>query len=178
VDKLSSTPIGANANPQVVIIGNSTTLSYTGDLGATLTWYPANLVKGINGYTASASPDKRTTYTVVAKRGACVESVEVVVDAYTDGCLDNDTFIPNTFTPNGDGQNDVLFVRGLKITDLYFAVYNRWGEPVFETKDKNQGWDGKYKGKPAEPGVYGWYIKVTCITGKDAFKKGNVTLLR
>ncbi len=178
VDVLSSTPISANANPQTVIIGNSTSLTYVGDKGATVSWFPSNQVTPNNAYTASASPDKRTTYTVVAKRGACEESIEVVVDAYTDGCLDKDTFIPNTFTPNGDGQNDVLFVRGIKVQEMYFAIYNRWGEPVFETKDIHQGWDGKYKGKLAESGVFGWYLKVKCVTGQESFKKGNVTLVR
>jgi len=178
VDVLSNSPIKAYANPVYVIIGDSTKLYYVGEAGANVLWYPANLVKPNSGYTVSAGPDKKTTYTVVASRGKCTETLSVIVDAFTDGCIDKDTFIPNTFTPNGDGQNDVLFVRGLKVSELYFAVYNRWGEMVFETTDMNKGWDGKYKGKIAESGVFGWYLKVKCITGAESFKKGNVTLVR
>lgn len=100
------------------------------------------------------------------------------VDVFLPGCIEGDAFIPNTFTPNGDGQNDILYVRGLKVDEVYFAVYNRWGEMVFETTDKTKGWDGIYKGRPADVGVFGWYLKVKCYNGEETFKKGNVTLIR
>jgi gliding motility-associated-like protein len=64
------------------------------------------------------------------------------------------------------------------VEEIYFAVYNRWGEKVFETTDKNIGWDGIYKGKAADVGVFGWYLKVKCYDGNERFKKGNVTLIR
>ena len=178
VDVLSSTPISAYANPVTVVMGNSTNLYYVGEPGASISWLPPNLVTPTNAYTVTSKPIKSTTYTVIARRGACVENLQVVVDAYTDGCIDKDTFIPNTFTPNGDGENDVLFVRGLKVTELYFAVYNRWGEMVFETNDIHKGWDGRYKGKSAESGVFGWYLKAKCFNGQESFRKGNVTLVR
>jgi gliding motility-associated-like protein len=114
----------------------------------------------------------------VATKGACREDPEVRVEAYTAGCIDNDAFVPNTFTPNNDGQNDIFIVRGLKVDEVYFAVYNRWGELVFETNDKTKGWDGIYKNKPADVGVFGWYLKVKCYNGEETFKKGNVTLVR
>jgi gliding motility-associated-like protein len=61
----------------------------------------------------------------------------------------------------------------------YFAVYNRWGELMFETTDPSQGWDGNYKGKPSDPGVFGYYVKAKCGEGsEEIFKKGNVTLIR
>jgi gliding motility-associated-like protein len=90
---------------------------------------------------------------------------------------DADLFIPNTFTPNGDNNNDLFRVRGKAYTEFYFAVYNRWGEKVFETTNQSEGWDGTYKGRPADPGVFAWYMKVSC-GGVEAFRKGNVTLLR
>ena len=62
--------------------------------------------------------------------------------------------------------------------EIYFAVYNRWGEKVFDTYDKKVGWDGIYKGRPADVGVFGWYLKVKCYDGTETFKKGNVTLIR
>jgi gliding motility-associated-like protein len=123
-------------------------------------------------------PDRPTTYTAVATKGACRRDAEVFVEAYTEGCIDKDAFVPNTFTPNNDGQNDVFFVRGLKIDEVYFAVYNRWGELVFETTDKTKGWDGLYKNRPADVGVFGWYLKVKCFNGEETFRKGNVTLIR
>ncbi len=87
-------------------------------------------------------------------------------------------YIPNTFTPNNDGVNDVFRVRGQPSDKFYFAVYNRWGEMVFETEDFLTGWDGVYKGKLAEQGVYGYYVKSTCQGKESVFKKGNVTLIR
>jgi len=90
-----------------------------------------------------------------------------------------DMYIPNTFTPNGDGYNDVFMVRGPLFSIYYFAVYNRWGQLVFETSDPKEGWDGQYKGKPADPGVFGYYVKVRCSeTSSEILKKGNVTLIR
>lgn len=168
----------AQANPKTIITGSSTTLTYIGDPGLLITWLPQNSTKPATGYTVRAMPDKPTTYTAVATKGACRRDVEVSVDAFTAGCIDEDAFVPNTFTPNNDDRNDIFRVRGLKIDEIYFAVYNRWGEKVFETRDKNGGWDGVYKGKPADVGVFGWYLKVKCLNGEETFRKGNVTLIR
>lgn len=178
VTQLSSFPISAVANPVVISNGGSTTLTYLGSLGAFVSWLPPGSTTPNSGYTVTATPNQPTTYTAVATNGPCSERATVYVESFTQGCIDEDTFIPNTFTPNGDGNNDVLFVRGIKVTELYFAVYNRWGELVFETKDRNTGWDGVYKGRPADVGVFGWQLKVKCIGGEEAFKKGNVTLIR
>ncbi|MBK9285995.1 MAG: gliding motility-associated C-terminal domain-containing protein [Sphingobacteriaceae bacterium] len=174
----SSVQVSASANPTFVIVGNTTTLIYTGAPGANVGWLPVGSTTPAVGYTVTVAPVKPTTYTAVAGYGACTEQATVAVDAFTEGCIEKDVFVPNTFTPNGDGQNDVLFVRGLKVDEVYFAVYNRWGEMVFETKEKNKGWDGIYKGRPADVGVFGWYLKVKCFNGEETFRKGNVTLIR
>ncbi len=90
-----------------------------------------------------------------------------------------DLFIPNTFTPNGDGHNDIFKVRGPLYEIFYFAVYDRWGELMYDTTDPSQGWDGIFKGKQADPGVFGYYVKAKCSEGStEIFKKGNVTLVR
>ena len=93
-------------------------------------------------------------------------------------CEEPYLFVPTGFTPNGDGENDVLYVRGLVISEMYFAVYNRWGEKVFESTDRRIGWDGTYKGKLMDPAVYAYYVKAKCLKGGEFFKKGNVTLIR
>ncbi|MEJ7685267.1 MAG: gliding motility-associated C-terminal domain-containing protein [Segetibacter sp.] len=62
--------------------------------------------------------------------------------------------VPNAFTPNGDGINDKVFVRGYGISKMTWRIYNRWGEKVFETNDKTQGWDGTYKGSLQPKEVY------------------------
>ena len=100
-----------------------------------------------------------------------------VSDAVIECSVDN-IFIPNIFSPNGDGQNDVLFVRGTSIKNLKFAVYDRWGEKVFETTEKSNGWNGELRGKPMDQGVFVYYAVVELFDGTVKKLKGNVTLVR
>ncbi|MCX8080231.1 MAG: gliding motility-associated C-terminal domain-containing protein, partial [Bacteroidia bacterium] len=178
VDVLSSTTPSAIAQPPVIVGGDASTLIYLGDPGATVYWYPSQFVTPNSGYTVSASPPVTTEFSVVLTKGVCTQTIKVLVEVLPKGCEEGASFVPNTFSPNGDGINDVLYVRGIKMESIYFAVYNRWGEKVFETYDKSKGWDGNYKGRPADNGVFGWYLKVKCYDGQEHFKKGNVTLVR
>jgi len=89
-----------------------------------------------------------------------------------------DIFIPNIFSPNNDGYNDVLYVRGPGIKNLIFVVYNRWGEKIFESNNVNYGWDGTYKGQALTTGVFTYYVKATGYGGNSIEKKGNVTLVK
>ncbi len=86
-------------------------------------------------------------------------------------------FVPNAFSPNDDGQNDKLRVRAPNLEALYFTVYDRWGTTVYESEIQSEGWDGTYKGKPLNPGVYVYYVEAAC--GQEIYNlKGNTTLLR
>ncbi len=93
-------------------------------------------------------------------------------------CEEPYIYVPNVFTPNNDGINDVLYVRGFNIDEMHFVVYNRWGEIVFETRDKSKGWDGRFNGSIAEGRVFGYILEVRCTGGQQKVFKGNVTLLR
>ena len=93
-------------------------------------------------------------------------------------CDESEVFVPNTFTPNGDGNNDILFVRGKQIKELYFAVYNRRGELVFETTNINTGWNGIYNGAKADPDIFAWYLRAVCFNNGKLQSKGNVTLVK
>jgi len=88
--------------------------------------------------------------------------------------------VPTAFTPNGDGLNDYLFpTNAYKAKDLYFAVYNRSGNKVFETKDWTNKWDGTYKGSPQDPGTYVWFLYYTHTeTGQKMEQKGATVLIR
>jgi gliding motility-associated-like protein len=88
--------------------------------------------------------------------------------------------IPNAFTPNGDGLNDVFHVlNAVKATNLQFIVFNRWGEVVFKTNNWKQGWDGRLKASLAPNGVYVWYLRYTMRdTGERHEQKGTVVLIR
>lgn len=85
---------------------------------------------------------------------------------------------PSAFSPNGDGSNDVLLVRGKNIATLYFAVYNRWGQKIFETTNINKGWDGTLNGNLQPEETYAYIIQATFLDGNSGSKRGSVILLR
>ena len=87
-------------------------------------------------------------------------------------------YIPNAFTPNGDGLNDVFRAIAPGIRQMiYFRIYDRWGKLMFDTQSILKGWDGKYGGTPQPTAVYVWIIKGVDITGKAIEQKGTVTLI-
>lgn len=98
-----------------------------------------------------------------------------VEDVY---CNEDHVYVPNAFSPNNDSKNDMLKVQSRMTNNIYFTVYNRWGQKVFETTNLATGWDGSYKGKPEPEGVFVYYLKSTCWDGSSFEKKGNVTLLK
>lgn len=93
-----------------------------------------------------------------------------------DSCLKN-IYIPNAFTPNGDGVNDLLYVRGINIVKVQFHLYNNLGERVFYTDNLHTGWDGVYKGEKQTSQVYVYHCDATFWDGSNVSKEGNVTLL-
>lgn len=86
--------------------------------------------------------------------------------------------VPLAFSPNGDGENEKLYVRGTGVQEIYFKVYNRWGAVVFETNNISLGWDGKYKGKEQEIDTYAWTLEGHFLDGTIFKKIGNVSLIR
>ncbi len=88
-------------------------------------------------------------------------------------------YIPNAFTPNGDGLNDIFRPLPVKMTrQEYFRIFNRFGELVFETNQYMKGWDGTYKGKPQPTGVYVWILKGFDAKGMKVEMKGTITIVR
>lgn len=87
-------------------------------------------------------------------------------------------FIPNAFSPNGDGNNDMLYVYINSSAEFEFTVYDRWGQKVFETVSYMQAWDGTYNGKPLNAGVYGYKLVAKFDSQPEIVKGGNITLVR
>jgi gliding motility-associated-like protein len=131
-----------------------------------------------------------TTHTVVAmnprdtaslmvkalgSRADCPEYISQLVKGQT---LTDGIFIPNTFTPNGNGQNDVFKVYSNVMKAIHWMVFNQWGEKVFETTDLNGSWDGSYKGKPQPIGVYVYVVVGTLSDGTSVTQKGTFNLIR
>ncbi|MFN3875768.1 MAG: gliding motility-associated C-terminal domain-containing protein, partial [Flavobacteriales bacterium] len=93
-------------------------------------------------------------------------------------------FIPNSFTPNGDGVNDVFLPLGKSIAAMHLMVYNRWGELLFESDHPDVGWDGTYRSEPVESEVYVWRLSYRFYTDKEGTigmeqqQMGHVQVLR
>lgn len=106
---------------------------------------------------------------------SCVDTLLVSLAA--NSCCD--LFLPNAFTPNGDGINDQLAIKTEhRFSHVMFEIYDRWGQLVFSTNQASVAWDGTYLGRYVDLGVYHYYIKYTCDDGKTRHKKGDITLIR
>lgn len=142
--------------------------------------------KGYNKY--KWTPTQDTTQWIIVKQAG---DYYVVVEDYR-GCKGGDDskvarlcnldfYMPNAFTPNGDGLNDLFKPTVLDITNLEFEIFNTWGERVFKTNNLLRGWDGTYKGKPCQQGAYLYKISFNGFSNKllKTYNfKGNVSLLR
>jgi FOG: PKD repeat len=163
-------------NDTVIVKGEYVNFNASG--GVSYEWTPADLL------TNPMIPNPRGFYPDTGRYNYVVSMVSV------QGCVGRDTmqvwvvnqsalFVPSAFSPNGDGLNDFLKPLGVGYSDVrFFRVFNRFGELVFNGEDFTRGWDGTYKGKPADVGVYFWLLGVTDRFGKDAQMKGDVTLMR
>ena len=133
--------------------------------------------------TADVAPVLTTTYTVTATTDegcSASDAVIIAVNAPSGGFT---VGVPNTFSPNGDGQNDVLYPRSFGdklISEMTFRVYNRYGQLVFESTDpgENYGWDGNFKGEPEAPATFAYILEYTLVDGTRGSMNGNVTLVR
>jgi gliding motility-associated-like protein len=105
------------------------------------------------------------------------------------GCMDTITkiivigedygiYVPNAFTPNGDGLNDVFFAKGYGIVKFELNIFDRWGENIFTSNDIRDAWDGKYRGVLCKDDTYVWKINLTNVFGKSHELKGHVTLIK
>ncbi len=152
--------------------------------GYTYNWSPSAGLSCTNCPNPIATPDVTTNYLVtVTDVNGCSAASDpglnfAALTVVTLACSEPYIFVPNAFSPNSDQINDKLYVRGRYLKEMYFAVYNRWGQKVFETTDINIGWDGAFNGTPVTPDVYGYYLTATCQQGEKFFKKGNVTVLK
>ena len=178
-------PIPAvNAGPdQTINVGKTTDLIPTISADVTqVQWSPTGAIFRNNYPAITVKPNVNTEYTVEVKnRGGCMTRDKVSVLVLCNG---SNIFIPNTFSPNGDGANDVFYPRGtglFKIQSL--RIFNRWGEQVYEkhsfnANDPTAGWDGTYKGAKLPADVFVYMIDVICDNNSVLPYKGNVALIQ
>jgi gliding motility-associated-like protein len=118
------------------------------------------------------------TYTVIVTDNTGCRSAYnySIVDIQTN--CDYHIYLPNVFSPNGDGENDVLYVRGKGVQTLSLSIYNRWGNKVFETDELEFGWDGTYRGEEQGSAMFVYYLSATFVNGETVEEKGNVSIVK
>ncbi len=158
-----------------------TTAVFATDYGQDYTyqWTPSDNALSPNMPSTRVWPLLDTEYMVtVTDTFGCALNASVKIDVEPITCSDPYVFIPNAFSPNGDGVNDKLFVRSAILDHFTFMVYSHWGQKVFETNDLNDGWDGTFKGEPCQNGVYDYHFQGVCVGGDEIEVRGNVMLVR
>jgi len=170
-------------DPVSIIVGHGTNLvmKYTGKISS-YSWIPVTGLNCTNCPMPFASPQFSTKYTVnVQDIYGCKSSADITVNVICNG---QNFFVPNTFSPNGDGKNEYFYPRGRGLFRIKsMTIFNRWGQIVFDKKDMKvndplDGWDGTFKGQKASADVYVYFIEILCDNNAVIPLKGNVTLLR
>lgn len=171
---MPSLPVTISAD-QTIFIGQKIQL-YVNGPGTSYQWSPSTGLSNTAVARPFASPVQDITYkAIVINNNGCSgeDSIRISV-ADLDGI-----YVPTAFTPNNDGKNDdIKPVFGLKFTLKEFSIFSRWGQKVFTTSTRNEGWKGKINGIEQNAGVYVWILKYVDNNGKATEKKGTLILIR
>lgn len=179
---VSQPPTVALGPDRTILAGSSIQLQAEGSDIYSYAWDNAVTLSCSDCKDPMATPTSPTTYIVmVSNEFGCKASDDIYISLK---CDNSQAFIPNTFTPNGDLNNDWFFMSSTGIrTITRMMVYNRWGEMVFSTQNilpnsPGHGWDGTFKGKVLESDVFVYYIQAVCDLGDVLEYKGDISLIR
>ncbi len=177
--------------PTVINIGNDTTIvagssvllkPFISTDATRILWSPPAGLSCITCPNPVATPKVTTTYRLTAwNPGICISNDFIKI---TVTCGKENIFIPNSFTPNGDGLNDRFYVLGPGLESVMsMRIYNRWGNLVFEKRyinanDPLQGWDGRFNGQEVPPGTYHYFTEIICSGGAIIPLQGTITVIR
>lgn len=174
-----------DAGKDITMKNGAAPITITPTISADVThtyWLTAPGILYSNSPSVTVQPKATTEYTVEARNpGGCKTSDKITVFVMCDG---TNIFIPNTFSPNGSGTNDIFYPRGSGIfTIKLLRIFNRWGEVVFEKvnfspNDPRAGWDGIVKGKKVNSDVFVYTAEVMCENNTVMILNGNIALLR
>lgn len=172
--------IGVNPNPKV-FAGRDTTFNLDEPMFINATGTGTLVWTDGEGIFCSVCPNTKIT----ATRSGCYviqTTNEFGCKAKDDVCIEITTnsgvFIPNSFTPNDDGLNDVFLVFGYSISDVTMDIFDRWGEKLFSSNDQKVGWNGTYKGGTCKNEVYVYKVSYKGLDGKKYFKTGHVSIAK
>jgi len=188
-DSMIATTLTINLLPDIdagndvsINSGDSIILNATGTNG-TYTWSPPDWLSCVVCPSTISTPDETITYYVTISDSNGCEARDSITITVVD-IICGDVFVPNIFSPNGDEQNDVLYVYGSCIETIDFFIYDRWGELVYEAHSASQamdtGWNGKFKGKGKlmNSATFVYALTVTFKNGDEHSEKGNIALVR
>jgi gliding motility-associated-like protein len=172
--------VKVNPNPNVTA-GRDTTinldqpmfLSATGT--GTMTWTDGEAIMCSVCPNSQIFPQRNSCYTIeTINEFGCKAKDEMCIEV----TIDFGIWVPNAFTPNGDGINDEFLMSGYNVSDVGMEIFDRWGEKLFTSKELTTGWQGTFKGQPCEQAVYVYKITYKGLDGKKVNKTGHVTLNR
>ena len=166
-----------NINDTAVIIGEQVILNAYSDDILTYEWFPDYELSCNDCPVITAIPMESTLYEITVTDTA--KCFSLTYDVFIDIIKEYTVDVPAAFTPNGDGINDMIFVKGWGVDNLIlFKIFNRYGEIVFETTDKYIGWDGTYKGEMQGVETYTYIVSVETYENEILTKRGTIKLLK
>ncbi|HIA37603.1 MAG TPA: gliding motility-associated C-terminal domain-containing protein, partial [Flavobacteriales bacterium] len=168
-------PVVSAGNDITIFAGTNVELMGSGGPG--YLWSPSTGLSCTNCQSPIASPAETTTYylTVTDSYGCTATDSSTV---FVEPIIANVIFVPNVFSPNHDGVNDILDVQASGYESLHLTVYDRWGEKVFETISADADWDGTFRGEPLNSATFVYLLEVVFLDGEGYTEKGNIALIR
>ncbi len=189
IQVIQKIPIDVIATPQQIVLGLSSSIA--SQIPApidSIVWSPDSTLDCNNCLNPVATPKQTTTYCATiyyGKNGITCTNLACVTITVLNSCDQSIVYLPNTFTPNGDGINDIFMIRGIAATRVnYFRIFDRWGKLVYETlngaaNETNWGWDGTDRtGEKLNSAVFVYTYEIECINHDIVTGNGNVTLVR
>ncbi|MBK8787217.1 MAG: gliding motility-associated C-terminal domain-containing protein [Chitinophagaceae bacterium] len=169
-------PVAGKNNPEAYAVANLPLTLQARNIGNSALWTPAISLDNAASYTPVFIDNIERTYTIALKTAAGCITIDTQVVKINKNIV---IYVPNAFTPNNDSRNDLLkpFMIGIKEL-VYFKIFNRWGELVFETKNITEGWDGRYKGNPVQSHTLVWMLQGIGADNKVYNAKGSTVLIR
>ncbi len=186
VNPIPSVTVPANITVNDGDVIAATNFVTTPSTGVSISWTNSNTAIGLAAsgtgnvpqFTATnpGNTDITATITVTPRINGCIGTPVTYI--ITVRALNKDVFVPNVFSPNGDGKNDVLMVYGNYINRVEMRIFNQWGQQIAMINSRTQGWDGTHNGKPQPVGVYVYALRAVMNDGRTVDLKGSITLVR
>ena len=175
-------PLNITAAPTIeafgdtlIEMGGDAFLEAFTDYPGTIQWFPEEDVDCDDCLEVVANPLISTLFTVtVTDVNGCEGSDQVSVLVNFREVVG----VPTAFSPNNDGLNDILYVKGIGITNMDFRVYNRYGQQIFRSTNIEEGWDGTFNGERLNQGVFAYTLTFTLVNGQKGERSGNITLVK